>query len=123
MATGCASNSTAAGTSTFLPGTRRSTSTTLTRRPLTAPRAQLSTAAFALGSDELYREWGYTALSRHRHAARFYVSAGCEFLNKAPEPLRDRDVPVRVAQVLRDSRAECLALDRASRESDMGLSL
>ena len=34
----------------------------------TAHRAQGATVdrAFVLGSDELYREWGYTALSRHR---------------------------------------------------------
>jgi ATP-dependent exoDNAse (exonuclease V) alpha subunit len=35
-----------------------------------------------LGSDELYREWGYTALSRHRTEARFYVSASREFLTR-----------------------------------------
>ena len=45
-----------------------------------------------LGSDELYREWGYTALSRHRHEARFYVTATPDFLNAAPEPLRDADL-------------------------------
>ena len=40
----------------------RATSTTATR--LTAHRAQGATVdrAFVLGSDELYREWGYTAL-------------------------------------------------------------
>ena len=89
----------------------------------TAHRAQGATVdrAFVLGSDELHREWGYTALSRHRHEARFYVATGCEFLNKAPEPLRDGDVPIHVAQLLRDSRAERLALDRASRDSGLGL--
>src|SRR5206468_8812731 len=42
---------------------------------LTAHAAQGATVdrAFVLGSDALYREWGYTALSRHRHEARFYV--------------------------------------------------
>ena len=42
---------------------------------LTAHKAQGATVdrAFVLGSDELYREWGYTALSRHREEARFYV--------------------------------------------------
>jgi conjugative relaxase-like TrwC/TraI family protein len=46
---------------------------------LTAHAAQGATVdhAFVLGSDELYREWGYTALTRHRETARFYiVSAG-----------------------------------------------
>ena len=42
---------------------------------------------FVLGSDELYREWGYTALSRHRDEAHFYISASPDFLNRAPEPL------------------------------------
>jgi ATP-dependent exoDNAse (exonuclease V) alpha subunit len=38
---------------------------------LTAHLAQGSTVdrAFVLGSDELYREWGYTALSRHREGS------------------------------------------------------
>jgi conjugative relaxase-like TrwC/TraI family protein len=42
---------------------------------LTAHAAQGATVdrAFVLGSDELYREWGYTALTRHRTEARFYV--------------------------------------------------
>ena len=69
-----------------------------------------------LGSDELYREWGYTALSRHRDAARFYVTATADFLNAAPEPLRDADVPRRVARMLDDSRAEHLALHGVSRD-------
>ena len=50
---------------------------------LTAHLAQGATVdrAFVLGSDELYREWGYTALSRHRAEARFYVSGTPTFLN------------------------------------------
>src|SRR5206468_1315492 len=44
----------------------------------TAHRAQGATVdrAFVLGSDDLYREWGYTALTRHRDAAMFYVNIG-----------------------------------------------
>jgi Ti-type conjugative transfer relaxase TraA len=78
----------------------------------TAHRAQGATVdcAFVLGSDELYREWGYTALSRHRDAARFYVTARPDFLNAAPEPLLDADLPRRVARMLEASRAEHLAL-------------
>ncbi len=43
---------------------------------ITAHRAQGATVdkTLVLGSEELYREWGYTALSRHREEARFYVS-------------------------------------------------
>ncbi|MFL5847037.1 MAG: AAA family ATPase [Solirubrobacteraceae bacterium] len=45
---------------------------------MTAHRAQGATVdrAFVLGSDDLYREWGFTALSRHRDEARFYVNLG-----------------------------------------------
>jgi conjugative relaxase-like TrwC/TraI family protein len=84
---------------------------------ITAHRAQGATVdgAYVLGSDELYREWGYTALSRHRDEARFYVTATPAFLNQAPEPLRDRDVPLHVARMLADSRAEHLAMDRGAR--------
>jgi len=78
----------------------------------TAHRAQGATVdrAFVLGSDELYREWGYTALSRHRHEARFYVSATPRFLNEAPAPLvAGDDVPCRVTRMLEASRAKHLA--------------
>jgi conjugative relaxase-like TrwC/TraI family protein len=42
---------------------------------LTAHAAQGATVdrAFVLGSDELYREWGYTALTRHTDSAHFYI--------------------------------------------------
>jgi conjugative relaxase-like TrwC/TraI family protein len=79
---------------------------------ITAHRAQGATVdrAFVLGSDELYREWGYTALSRHRAEARFYVSAQPRFLNQAPEPLTSGDELVgAVERMLTDSRAEHLA--------------
>jgi Ti-type conjugative transfer relaxase TraA len=50
---------------------------------VTAHKAQGLTVerAFVLGGDEVYREWGYTALSRAREAARLYLVGG--------EPLRD----------------------------------
>lgn len=76
-----------------------------------------------LGSDELCREWGYTALSRHRHEACFYVTAAPDFLNQAPEPLRDGDLPLRVARLLADSRAEHLALERRRAHRDIGIGL
>ena len=80
---------------------------------ITAHRAQGATVdrTFVLGSDGLYREWAYTALSRHRHEARFYLTATPAFLNQAPEPLRtDDDVTGAVTRMLDDSRAEHLAL-------------
>ena len=86
---------------------------------LTAHLAQGSTVdrAFVLGSDELYREWGYTALSRHRSEARFYVSATPAFLNRAAEPLTD--VTGAVTRMLADSRAQHAALSGLGRPSSM----
>ncbi|HZC75087.1 MAG TPA: hypothetical protein VE220_03850 [Gaiellaceae bacterium] len=81
---------------------------------LTAHLAQGSTVdrAFVLGSDELYRAWGYTALSRHRAEARRYVSGTPDFLNQAVEPLQPgSDVSGAVARMLSDSRAQHVALD------------
>jgi hypothetical protein len=42
---------------------------------LTAHAAQGATvdSSFVLGGDDLYREWGYTALTRHTDAAKFYI--------------------------------------------------
>jgi len=86
---------------------------------ITAHRAQGATVdrTFVLGSDGLYREWAYTALSRHRDEARFYATASPTFLNRAPEPLRtDDDVAGSVARMLGDSRAEHLALHGLNRD-------
>jgi hypothetical protein len=70
-----------------------------------------------LGSDELYREWGYTALSRHRDEARFYVSATPAFLNEPRAPLEaGEDVARQVARILETSRAETLALNGVRRD-------
>jgi len=78
----------------------------------TAHRAQGATVdhAFVLGSDELYREWGYTAMSRHRHSARFYIAATPTYLNEPAAPLQaGEDVALKVASVLAGSRAKELA--------------
>jgi hypothetical protein len=86
---------------------------------ITAHRAQGATVdrAFVLGSDELYREWGYTALSRHRTEARFYVGAQPRFLNQSPEPLTGGDALVgAVERMLVESRAEHLALHGLTRD-------
>ncbi len=62
---------------------------------ITAHRLQGATVdrAFVLGSDELYREWAYTALSRHRKSAQYYALAD-QAQSPLPglndhEPLRD----------------------------------
>ena len=65
-----------------------------------------------LGSDELYREWGYIALSRHREEVRFYVSATPDTLNRPPSPLQgDQDAARDAVRMLATSRAQQLALD------------
>ncbi len=79
---------------------------------ITAHRAQGATVdrTFVLGSEELYREWGYTALSRHREEARFYVSR--RDLGQG----NDRDLPYRhdadvedISRLLERTRAQDLA--------------
>jgi hypothetical protein len=79
---------------------------------ITAHRAQGATVdrAFVLGSDELYREWGYTALSRHREEARFYVTRADLGLDRdaVPEP----DPVIRgIERLLSRSKAKDLAID------------
>lgn len=86
---------------------------------LTAHRAQGATvdSTFVLGSDELYREWGYTAMSRHRHEARFYLSATPSFLNAPAPTLTDpNDVSSAVARALTVSRRQQLASATANED-------
>ena len=81
---------------------------------LTAHAAQGATvdSAFVLGSDDLYREWGYTAMTRHRDEARFYlVSPGSTErclpgLEPESEPVLDD-----IADMLGQSRQKSLAID------------
>jgi Ti-type conjugative transfer relaxase TraA len=85
---------------------------------MTAHRAQGATVdrTFVLGSEETYREWGYTALSRHREEARFYISGGELGLKDdraidrdcapGPDPVGDG-----LRRVLGRSRAQQLATD------------
>ena len=85
----------------------------------TAHRAQGATVdrTFVLGSDELSREWGYTALSRHRQDARFYVSATPTFLNESAAPLQaGDDATQKVAWMLAKSGAKHLASSAASHD-------
>jgi hypothetical protein len=80
---------------------------------MTVHKAQGPTVdkAFVLGSEDLYRELGYTALSRHRDEARFYVAA------PDLEPEVERDLPdvdpvvFGLEQLLERSGAKRLALD------------
>lgn len=79
---------------------------------LTAHRAQGSTVdrAFVLGSDELYREWGYTALTRHRDSAFFYMN-GAEGQLPLPGVDPDEPVPSDLIDPLRRTRAKTMALE------------
>jgi hypothetical protein len=85
---------------------------------LTAHAAQGATVdrSFVLGSDELYREWGYTALSRHRDQARFYVVSPGSVERALPglEP-QDDAVGEDVVAMLSPSRRKELALDVVDR--------
>ena len=83
----------------------------------TAHKAQGATvdSVFVLGSEDLYREWGYTALTRHRDAARFYVVCPVPAepplpgLEPEPDPLDDR-----LTRTLGESRAKTFAIDLAA---------
>jgi hypothetical protein len=85
---------------------------------LTAHAAQGATVdqSFVFGSDELYREWGYTALSRHRDQARFYVVSPGSVERALPSLEPDRDaVSEDVVAMLSPSRRKELALDLLDR--------
>lgn len=87
---------------------------------ITAHKAQGMTTerAFVLGTDDLYREMGYTAMSRGREANQLYVVGGREpdpddAHASPPPPEPDEEV----FAALERSRAKSLALD-AMRSSD-----
>jgi hypothetical protein len=120
----CVSSSTTAGASSSRSRTRRTDpSTTPTRRPRTAPRVPpwTSRSCSAPTSSTANGATPRSPATVTRHASTFTV--GRDFLNQAPEPLRDGDVPLHVARLLADSRAEHLALDRRGVDRDIGLGL
>lgn len=80
----------------------------------TAHKAQGATfdKAFVLGSQEAYREWGYTALSRHRDEARFYIAAPKPSINREPTPVDTAEqLKFNLADALEDSRRDELAIE------------
>ncbi len=79
---------------------------------ITAHRAQGATVdrTFVLGSEELHREWGYTALSRHRHEARFYVAGGDLQRDREKPPPRD-PIVYGLTRLLERTQAKELALE------------
>ncbi len=86
---------------------------------ITAHKAQGATVdqAFVLGTEDLYREWGYTALSRHRDQARFYLVSPSSVERSLPglgpdqDPLRDQ-----LAQLFAERRQKTLAHDHLFRD-------
>lgn len=74
--------------------------------------------ALVLGSDDLYHQWAYTALSRHRESARFYLHADSQ-AEPLPglEPERD-EVAELLASLLARSREKSMARDLA--DLDLG---
>ena len=79
---------------------------------ITAHRAQGATVdrTFVLGSQELHREWGYTALSRHREQARFYVAESHLRPDREQPPPHDPLI-AGLTQLLQRSQAKELALE------------
>jgi hypothetical protein len=62
---------------------------------LTGHKAQGLTVdqAFVLGSDQLYREWGYVAMSRGRHANRLYLVNAHDYRDLAVAHADERKPP------------------------------
>ncbi len=84
----------------------------------TAHRAQGASVdrAFVLGSDEQYREWGYTAMTRHRERTRFYLTAPAPYLNReASTTLSHEELVDAAARVFAGSRRQELALEAIER--------
>jgi len=88
---------------------------------ITGHKAQGMTTgrAFVLGSEDLYREWGYVALSRGRIENRLYLTAPTNDRDEiAPaEPPNDRLTTL--TRALQRSRGQQLAIDTTSPDADL----
>ena len=87
---------------------------------ITGHKAQGMTTdrAFVLGSDELYREWGYVALSRGRVENRLYVVEAAARERDEYAPAERRPNPLdRVRKALGHSRAQTAAIEHTARAS------
>jgi hypothetical protein len=73
-----------------------------------------------LGSDELLPRAGYTALSRHRDEARFYIARGDLGLDRDQAPAPD-PIVAGIARILGRSRATELARDGLPELDDLAL--
>jgi len=72
--------------------------------------------AFVLASDDLYRQWGYVAMSRGQLDNRLYLTSGehplADELDTPLEPARD--AVLAITEALEQSRAQYLALDQTA---------
>ncbi len=80
---------------------------------------------FVLGSEDLYREWGYTAMSRGRQENRLYLVVGENPLADELEVLGQpkRDPVAGIVQAFGRSRAKLLALDHLATARAMAAAL
>ncbi len=69
---------------------------------------------FVLGTEDLYREWGYTAMTRHTETARFYTVSPAS-TERALQPENNLTEGERALDA---SRAKLLALDQADPRLD-----
>jgi len=87
---------------------------------ITGHKSQGMTAdrTHVLGTDELYREWGYVALSRGRRGNHLYLVAPATSTRDeiAPNHQEPRDPYQEAARNLLGSRAQNMALDQTSAE-------
>jgi conjugative relaxase-like TrwC/TraI family protein len=81
--------------------------------------------AFVLGSEDLYREWGYTAMSRGRQENKLYLVVGENPLADELEVLGQpkRDPVAGIVQAFGRSRAKMLALDHLATARAMAAAL
>ncbi len=90
---------------------------------ITGHKAQGMTTgrAFVLGSEELYREWGYVALSRGRTSNHLYLTAPTHDRDEiAPaEPTTNRLTAL--TRALQRSRAQQLATDTPNPQADLAV--
>jgi hypothetical protein len=67
--------------------------------------------AFVLASDEIYREWGYTAMSRGRAMNRLYLVEGAPRVRDELAPRQRSTADAELLSTLRQTRRQRMALD------------
>ena len=92
---------------------------------VTAHKAQGLTTerTWVLGSDEIYREWGYVAMSRGRESNRMYIVAGADIGQDGHchvPHTPGADEVADLARALERSRAQALAIDHGTVDATPG---